>query len=291
MSARAARSSWRRFPHPDKAYLYAESRLKAHWPRLHCGDREPFPDAHRLETMLGGAHGEDHPLSGRTGGWKALSAEVQQAWRLYHEGEFEKAVRLAASLRSAGRCVASKAATVYANYLEQDPNRRLELFESAAQEAERAAAAMPDHANAHYLRAFALGRYSQGISVLVALSRGLGGKVKTSLDRALELDPGHADAHIASGAYHAEIIDKVGGLVGGLTYGANKDDGLAHYRKAMELNPHSAIARIEYANGLLLMFGTSRRAEAEQLYREAAGIEPADAMERLDAELAASMLR
>ena len=291
MTARGAKPAWRHFPHPDKAYLYAEGRLKAHWPRLHCGDREPFPDAHRLEARLGRTEGEDHPLAGRAGGWKALAADVQQAWRLYHEGEFEKAARLGASLRSAGRCVASKATTVYANYVEPDPERKLELFESAAQEAERAVSAMPDHANAHYLRAFALGRYSQGISVIVALSRGLGGKVKASLERALELDPRHADAHIASGTYHAEIIDKVGSLVGGLTYGASKNEGVAHYRKAVDLNPHSAIARIEYANGLLLMFGAARRAEAEQLYREAARIKPADAMERLDAELAVSMLR
>ena len=291
MSARAARSAWRRFPHPDKAYLYAEGRLKSHWPRLHCGDREPFPDARGLEALLGATEDDEHPLAGRAGGWKALAADMQQAWRLYHEGEFEQAARLGESLRLAGRCVASKATTVYANYLEPDSWRKLDLFESAAREAERAVAGMPDHANAHYLRAFALGRYSQGISVLVALSRGLGGKVKESLDRALELDPKHADAHIASGAYHAEIIDKVGGLVGGLTYGASKEEGLAHYRKAVELNPQSAIARIEYANGLLLMFGGGRRAEAERLYREAAEIKPADAMERLDVELAISLLR
>ena len=44
-------------------------------------------------------------------------------------------------------------------------------------------------------------------------------------------------------------------MVGGLTYGAKKDAALEHFQKALKLNPDSAIARIEYANGLVTMFG------------------------------------
>jgi len=52
----------------------------------------------------------------------------------------------------------------------------------------------------------------------------------------------------------------------------------------------SAIARIEFANGLLMLFGKSRIADAEKLYKDAAKSTPADAMERLDVELAKSEL-
>jgi hypothetical protein len=41
---------------------------------------------------------------------------------------------------------------------------------------------------------------------------------------------------------------------------------------------------------LLLLFGNSRLAEAEQLYRDAAACKPADAMERLDVDLARTEL-
>jgi len=94
----------------------------------------------------------------------------------------------------------------------------------------------------------------------------------------------------ADGSYQAEIIDKVGGLVAGMTYGAKKDSALEHYQKAIKLNPDSAIARIEYANGLIMLFGKARMADAEKLYKEAAAHKPADAMERLDVELARSEL-
>ena len=98
----------------------------------------------------------------------------------------------------------------------------------------------------------------------------------------MKLEPKHADAYIAYGAYQAEVIDKVGGLVAGITYGAKKDSAVEHFEKAIKLNPDSAIARIEYANGLLTLFGKSRIADAEKLYKAAAATTPADAMEPLD---------
>ena len=74
--------------------------------------------------------------------------------------------------------------------------------------------------NSHYRHAFALGRYSQGLSIAKALKQGIAGKVRASLDTALELAPKHAEAHTALALYHAEIIGKIGAMIGGLTYGA-----------------------------------------------------------------------
>jgi len=118
----------------------------------------------------------------------------------------------------------------------------------------------------------------------------MGGKIKDALLTAIKLEPRHADAHIAYGAYQAEVIAKVGAIVAGVTYGAKKDSALEHFQKALKLNPDSAIARIEYANGLILLFGKSRLDEAQKLYEDAAACKPADAMERLDVERARAEL-
>ena len=253
---------WTKLPHPDQSFAYAGAALKKHWARLHAGDCEPFPD----------------------------DGEVQDAWRSYHAGDFGHAVELGLACGLPGYAVANKAATVYASYLEPDEERKLALLLEAAQRCEEQQKAMPAYVNGWYLHAFALGRYSQGISVLKALAEGLGGKIKHSLTQAIALEPKHADAHIALGAYHAEVIDKVGALVGGLTYGAKKSVGVEHFETALRLNPDSAIARIEFANGLAMMFGTSRVKDAERLYREAAACKPADAMEWLDVESAKAEL-
>ena len=254
--------AWTKFPKSDKAFQYAGTALKKNWARLHKGDCEPFPD----------------------------DPKVQTAWRSYHAGDFGKAVELGLACGLAGYAVASKAATVYASYLEKSDAQKRKLLLDAAQRCEELQRAMPDYANAWYLHAYALGRYSQSISVVKALTEGLGSKIKHSLTQAIALEPDHADAHIALGAYHAEVIDKVGSLVGGLTYGAKKHIGIEHFETALKLNPESAIARIEFANGLAMMYGNSRLKEAERYYQDAVKCPPADAMEWLDVELAKAEL-
>ena len=253
---------WAAFPHPDKAYAHDAAGLKKGWPRLHKSDCEPLPK----------------------------DAGVLDAWRLYHAGAFADAVAAGRKAGGAGINAAVKAQMIYANYLEKSEPAKLALLEEAAGWADTRRREAPKDANAHYLYAYALGRYSQGISITKALAQGFGGKIKDALLTALKLEPGHADAHTAFGSYQAEIIDKVGGIVAGMTYGAKKDSALEHYQKALKLNPDSAIARIEYANGLILLVGKTRMADAEKLYQEAAAMKPADAMERLDVELARSEL-
>lgn len=253
-------AKWSAFPHVDKAYQYTAATLKKNWDRLHRGDCEPFP----------------------------REAKVQDAWIAYHAGEFEKAADLGLKAGSAGYNAADKAICIYANYLEKSAARKLKLYEEVAARCEELQRKEPKNINAFYLHAYALGRYSQGISVVKALAQGLGGKVKASLDQALKLEPRHADAHIALGTYHAEIIDKVGSLIGGMTYGAKTETGIAHFDKALKFNPDSAVARIEYANGMIMLLGKARMKDAEKLYLDAAKCKPMDAMERLDVELAKS---
>jgi len=253
-----AKKTWKKFPHPDKSFAYAGAALEKHWARLHRGDCEPFPD----------------------------DDAAQDAWRAYHAGDFAKAVELGLAAGPSGINAANKAAMIYANYMEDDEAAKLQLFEDIAERCVALQTAVPKNANAWYIHAYALGRYSQGISVAKALAQGLGGKIKSSLDHALKIDPKHADAHIALGTWHAEIIDKVGSMVGGLTYGAKKDASEKHFHTALDLNPDSAIARTEYANGLVMLFGRSRLKDAERLYEEAVACTPADAMEKLDIEAA-----
>jgi tetratricopeptide (TPR) repeat protein len=253
---------WAKFPYSDKAYVHDAAALKKHWPRLHKGDCEPLPK----------------------------DAAVLDAWAAFHAGDFARAVEAGTAAGGAGRNAAVKAQVVYGHYLEQSDKARLALFEEAAGWAEERRTEAPKDPNAHYFHAFALGRYSQGISVGKALAQGLGGKIKEALLAALKLQPKHADACIAYGAYQAEVIEKVGGLVAGMTYGAKKDSALEHFERAVKLFPEAAIARIEYANGLILLFGKSRIDEATQLYEAAAACKPADAMERLDVERAKAEL-
>ena len=254
-------AKWTAFPHDNADYVYDAAALKKKWARLHAGDAEPLPK----------------------------DDKVLAAWALFHAGEFQKAHDAGLKAGGDGITVANKAQSIYANYLEKSEKTRLALFMEVSERAEAQQAEDPKNPNAYYWQAYALGRYSQGISVAKALAQGLGGKVKTALETAIKLQPRHADAHIALGAFHAEVIDKVGGLLG-RTQGASKDQGLLMYKTALKLNPNSAIAMVEYANGLVMLEGEKKMKEAEKLYADAAAFDPADAMERLDVEMAKAEL-
>jgi tetratricopeptide (TPR) repeat protein len=147
-------------------------------------------------------------------------------------------------------------------------------------------AAQKKNANAFYLHAYALGRYGQLIGVAKALTQGIGGKVRGAMETAIKLEAKHADAHIGLGTFNAEVIEKVGAMIGKMTYGASKDAAIEMYEKAIKLNPESAIARTEYADGLYKLFGKAKMKDVEKLYAEAIAIKPMDAMECLDVEAA-----
>ena len=244
-------AKWNKFPHDQKAITYAGEALKKNWDALHKGDNEPYPK----------------------------DAAQQEAWRQFHAGNFEAATK-------SGGTAAIKAIVIYATHLETKDAAKVKHYQDAMEMAVPLMKAEPKNANAHYLYAFAAGRYSQSISIIKALKEGYGGKIKSALETALKLDAKHADAHTAMGAYHAEIIDKVGGLVGKLTYGANKDASVEHYEKAIKLNAASPIAHIEYANGLLMLFGDRQEDKAVKLYEKAGKMKGKDAMEVLDIAVA-----
>ena len=281
----AAKSGWAAFPHDAKGYAYAGDALKKAWPKLHAGDCEPFPDAKRAAALLKAA-GKAAPTLDAD----ALAEALQDAWRAFHRGDFKAAFDAGEKLGPVGASVAVKALGIHATYLVADEAEQLKRYEQAGKLAEAAIKALPDEANSHYRHAFALGRYSQGLSIAKALKMGIAGKVRASLDAALEQEPKHAEAHTALALYHAEIINKIGAMIGGLTYGAKASEAEKHIKEAVKLTPASPIAHIEHGNVLLLLDENRNEDAAASAYEKAAKCKPLDAMEALDAAYAKEQL-
>jgi len=249
---------WRKFPHDNSAFDYPGMALAEAWDKLHQGDREPFPQ----------------------------DEDLQEAWRCYHRGDFQQAVDMADAVGLQGHAVANKATGMYAGHLEENEKRQLECFKTAIARGEKAIEAYPDDPNSHHFYAFVLGRYSQSISIVKALKQGIGGKISKALNRAIELCPEHADAHTALGLYNAEIIDKIGKLIGSMTYGASEKQAIELFETALELAPESPIALIEYGNGLYMLHGDNRVDEVSELYERACELTPRDAVEKMDIDTA-----
>jgi tetratricopeptide (TPR) repeat protein len=245
--------AWKKFPYPESAFEYTAATLKHAWHTLHAGDAEPWPH----------------------------DGVLVDAWIDFHAGRFEAAARAGLDAGIAGYPVANKATCVHAVYLDPSASSKCARLKQVADRCTQQQAQQPDNAAAFYWHAYALGRYAQEISVVKALAQGIGGQVKASLERTLALAPRHADAHVALGVYHADIIDKVGALLGGLTYGASRDQAMEHFRTALRLNPGSAITRVEYARAMVMLDGQRQSGAAIALCEEAAALAPAVAWEGL----------
>lgn len=275
-------------PKDAPAFEFTTEDLRDAWSELHLGDCAPWPEPEHIEQLL--ADFPDAAPENFEGDVAGLAEQLCEAWSAFHEGRFQAAVITADRCGLLGHAVANKATGIHATYLEPGDQTQQERFLAAARRAERAIEALPEDANSHYFHAFNLGRYSQSVSVVKALRQGIGGKIQTSLERALALEPNHAEAHTAMGLYHAEIVDKVGKMIGKMTYGASADTALQHFERALELTPDAPIALMEYGNGLYMLFGDKRLDEVTDLYIKASEATPQDAMEWLDVRSAAEEL-
>ncbi|MBS0568987.1 MAG: hypothetical protein JSS28_00110 [Proteobacteria bacterium] len=278
-----AKSNWAAFPHPDKAFDYAGDKLAKAWKSLHAGDVEPFPDEKQIVRLL-----KANSRLGKDGA--KIATQLQDAWRAFHRGDFRDAHDAGVKLGPLGASVAIKAGGIHATYLVTSDKDKLARYAALADLAEDAVAALPDEANSHYRRAFALGRYSQCLSIAQALAQGIAGKVRSSLDIALKLASKHAEARTALGLYHAEIVGKVGGMLAKLTYGASAGEAEKQLKEALKLTSDSPIAWIEYGNAQMLLHGDKGEDAAAAAFDRAARLKPHDAMESLDAAWAKAQL-
>lgn len=211
--------------------------------------------------------------------------ELLQAWLLFHNGHYAEAADTALNLGDAGIPVAQRAVVAYTDYICEDEDVCSDLLEQAYQ-----LGIDSEDLDTQFTTALAIGRYAQSISVTKALAKGLGGKVKNLLTAVLDAEPKHAEAHLAMAMYHAEIIDKVGATLGGLTYGANAKTAFKHIEQSIELVPN-AINLIEAGNAMLLLKGEKKGMdEATAYYQRAAEFKPLDALQAMDVDFAASQL-
>jgi tetratricopeptide (TPR) repeat protein len=250
--------NWKPFPFPEPAFVYDAASLRQHWARLHQGDLEVFP----------------------------VKAPLVEAWIAFHAGDFHRAMKLGLAQGVCGYSVAHKATCVYASDIETDEASKLALFDVVAERCERHQREAPGDPAAWYWQAFALGRYAQTISVVKALAKGLAPKIRHGFRQTVTLAPEHADGWIGLGVYQSEIVGAAGPLIASMTYGARKEDCHADFRRAIELNPHSPSAYMEYANAQLRFDGKRYLDDARTLYRQAAALQPLDAKERLEVERA-----
>lgn len=173
-----------------------------------------------------------------------------EARALFTAGDYLPAADKARAAGNAeGLALATQITCYYGRYLAPEEDR-LALFEGAVEMAAAALELDPDSAFVRIQNAHALGRYSQQIGVVEAISEGLASKMRDQIDAALALEPDNASAHMLLANWHAAIINN-SGFVGRMIYGAEEEEVFAHFAEAIRISPADAQIRIEFARAIL----------------------------------------
>ncbi|WP_291427928.1 hypothetical protein [Deinococcus sp.] len=212
----------------------------------------------------------------------ASAQSVQAATSLFDQGKWQEAAAAAAALNSSEGFALAAKATTFGSALVPD-NQKKALFEKAQGLAKQAIAKDKNNADAYFETARAQGRLAQFSGILQSL--GLAGEVKKNLDTAIKLDPKLAGSYVALGLWNATLDAK--GFIAVRASGADKNQIIPNFEKAISLEPDVAIHRIEYANALILQ---GRKADAATQLQKAISIPANTFWEKRDLEAAKATL-
>ena len=178
----------------------------------------------------------------------AAAQSIDELRSAHADGRFLEAADLGESLgTSVGYTMAAKSLALHAHYTATGEQWGA-VIERAMRMGEAAVKADPTSPDAHCHYAHAVARYAQRSSTITALRQNLAGKIRDLLETALEIDSDHALTHMMLGIWHADVA--ASGFLARTMYGANREDAIYHYDRALELEPDSKILLYEYAISL-----------------------------------------
>lgn len=123
-------------------------------------------------------------------------------------------------------------------------------------------ATRPSLAEAYVQLAIAIGFRGRLVSTLEAQSEGLAEKGRAAIYRALELDPLNIWARASLGGWHLEVVHRAGPILASVLYGANEEQGLLNFRRALTADPNSLLLHYHYALSILALDAKRFRDEA-----------------------------
>lgn len=266
---------------------FAQHDMVAAWGKLHRSVDYPFPSANVLEKQI--QNMEPEVRAAVKGSSTDLAILLQSQWYAFFQGNFEKAIHYPVQLGSLGKPLALYAKTIYAFYLEKNPQLRKDLFLSVITEFEdQSELAGDDYALFSYV--YAMARLSEELPLPQVLYNDYINKMQVSIARLIDRNPNHAYALATKGAIDAGIIRKAGNFVAGLSYSAKPEVVEAYFAQALEAGKDIAILREEYALAQLYVYKKIGMNAAINQLKIAVAMQPMSAKEKLDIERAKKRL-
>ncbi len=218
--------------------------------------------------------------AGATGAPRAEDDAMAALRALFDAGEFLAVADEGERIGTApALALAARALGTYGYHLASEEEREA-LYARAIGLGERAVALDPRDPQAHFQLAQAVGLHGDTIGVMEALGEGYAERMRDSIDAGLALAPADPFGHILLANWHAGILDAAG-FFGAMIYGADEDDALTHFDRALAIAPESAMVRVSYAEAILKLDDDEHGSFARAQLRTAVAFTPDTALEQL----------
>ncbi|TVP57779.1 MAG: hypothetical protein EA349_05845 [Halomonadaceae bacterium] len=300
--------TWKTYPLELADFEFSDESLTERWQALTLGLRGPLPTAESVrkdaerwpkvtahtQELLRERATHDERFAYFTGDleqhYDTYAQQLRQAWRLLLEGQFQQARDLGLALGPAGYFPGLYAQALYATLIEDDSEQREALLKEVIALTDEILPLAPDHPMIRFGNAYGKARIMEDMSRGAAMSTGYTSEVKDQLEELLKEDENNIFAISLLGGVHGGIVDKAGGLLARMTFGAREKYMVEYFDQALSLNPQYPALYYEYARGLINISGRSGRRQAQELLETGAGMTPRSAEEALQIQACKELL-
>lgn len=215
----------------------------------------------------------------------AGAQSLQSASAQLKSGKWQEAATAAAALNTADGYALAAEATTQGASVSADSQKKA-MFQKAQEYAKKAIELNPNSAEAYFELARAQGRMAQYAGIMESL--GIAKDMKRNLDKAISLNPKLAGAYVALGLWNANLNSK--GFIATSATGANKNDVVPNFKKALALEPNNPTHRLEYVNAMLLLNASANKSFAVSQLQAAVAMPATDFWQKRDQDQAKALL-
>lgn len=215
----------------------------------------------------------------------AGAQNLQSASAQLKAGKWQEAATAAAALNTADGYALAAEATTQGASVSADSQKKA-MFQKAQEYAKKAIDMDDNNAEAYFELARAQGRMAQYAGIMESL--GIAKDMKRNLDKAISLNPKLAGAYVALGLWHANLNSK--GFIATSATGANKNEVVPNFKKAVALEPNNPTHRLEYVNAMLLLNASANKSFAVSQLQAALAMPAADFWQKRDQDQAKALL-
>lgn len=287
---------WQPYPKDLPQFDYSGDKLKQNWDTLTMGIKQPFPDKDFIIAMSKkypqlqqhllnlAAQPDAHPALKALleHDPKPLAAAIQQAWRYHYEGKFQQSYELGMQLGAAGSTPAIYSKLMYSNFMLHSAAEKLESFNALATLAEEFLSLTPGYDFGEFGLVYAHVRILEHLKTSAALGTGFLGSTQKTLRQFTARHPENSLYPTTLGGVRAGVVERVGSMVGRISYGATEKNTIASFQQALAIEDRLPVIYNEFIVALSRINPKKHQQLIEDLSQTCLGLTAYSAEEALN---------